>query len=182
MGRLKHVAEEGVQGFRQKHREMAQHVFDMCSTATHRFSFDSNVCLCVSNLKRGWQLKKTLPMNILSMWPWRACTKMVVVVFENDESDELVAWIQEVCAVALEAGVLTLATARLPNNAWHASVAKNTVHRCEVEIILTEAKVEAAGGSAPQAHAHDVLDGHFLVNLDGDNYRILGSILLSETG
>ena len=150
MGRLKHVADECVQGLGQKYRELAQQVFDMCSIATHRFALGSKVCLCVSNLKRGWQLKKTLPMNILSMWPWRACTKMVVVVFESDESDDLVAWIQEVCAVALEAGALTLATARLPNNAWHASIAKNTVHRCAIEMILKEAKLGAASGSALQ--------------------------------
>ena len=131
------------------------------------------MCLCVSNLKRGWQLKKTLPINSLSMWPWRACTKMVVVVFESDESDDLVAWIQDVCAVALKAGALTLATARLPNNAWHAIIAKNTVHQCASEMILKEAKAEAARNGAPHPRVHDVLDGHFLVNLDGDNF--LGS-------
>ena len=59
MGRLKHVADEGVRGLGQKHRELAQQVFDMCSIATHRFDLGSKVCLCVSNLKRGWQIKNT---------------------------------------------------------------------------------------------------------------------------
>ena len=86
---LKHAAEIGVLGLGQKLKEMAHQVFDICSTATHRIGVGNDVCLRVSNLKQGWQNKKTLPTNILSKWPWRGCTKLVVVVFESDVSEEL---------------------------------------------------------------------------------------------
>ena len=56
MGRLKHVAEEGVQGLRQNYRDMAQQALHICGTGTHRFAFGNKVPLCGSNLKLGWQL------------------------------------------------------------------------------------------------------------------------------
>ena len=104
-------------------------------------------------------------MNILSAWPWRGQIQIFVVVFESDESEELMKWLQDVCEPALSEGLLVLAKARLPDG-WHASIAKNTAHRLAVETLL-----QAAGGSAPQPTAsgsgpvHSSLDGCFLLGL-----------------
>ena len=109
-------------------------------------------------------------MNILSAWPWRGQIQIAVVVFEIDESDEFMKWLQDVCEPALSEGLLVLAKARLPDG-WHASIAKNTAHRLAIETLL-----QAAGGSAPQptasgsGQARSSLGGCFLLNLDGDNY------------
>ena len=97
-------------------------------------------------------------MNILSAWPWRGQIQ-IFVVFESDESEELMKWLQDVCEPALSEGLLVLAKARLPDG-WHASIAKNTAHRLAVETLL-----QAAGGSAPQptasgsGQAHSSLEG-----------------------
>ena len=98
-------------------------------------------------------------MNILSAWPWCGQIKIVVVVFESEDSEELMKWLHDVCEPTLGEGLLVLAKARLPDG-WHASIAKNTAHRLAVETLL-----QAAGGSAPQptasgsGQAHSSLDG-----------------------
>ena len=100
---------------------------------------------------------------------------MIVVVFESDESAELVRWIKKTCAAALAQGLLVLATGALPGGHWHCSIAKSTAHKVAMETYLVEfikADADAAGGGAQQ-HASP-LDTLFLLNLDGDN--LLGTM------
>ena len=99
---------------------------------------------------------------------------MIVVVFDSDESAELVGWIKETCAAALAQGLLVLATGALPGGHWHCSIAKNTAHKVAMETYLVEFEhdADAAGGGAQQ-HASP-LDTLFLLNLDGDN--LLGTM------
>ncbi len=174
MDLLHQAAVNGVRGLGHAYEEMGQQVAQAYFSEpdkVFRFAVGTTVWFCVTSFKRGWQLKRALPLNILSLWRWRSCAKIALVVFDSHESAELVAWIRRTCAPALAEGLLVLRTAALPGNAWHASVAKNTAHRLAIEKSITaaEAKAAVAGGSAPQPPAIAALDKVFLLNLDGDN-------------
>ena len=95
------------------------------------------------------------------------------MVFDSDEAPELMGWIRQHCAAALEEGLLVVAQSALPKGHWHASIAKNAAHKVAMETYLAESKKaaeadQAAGCNAPQ-RLEQSLDALFLMNLDGDN-------------
>ena len=119
------------------------------------------ITFCSTCFRRGWQLRKALPMTLVVLWPWRKHLKVVVVLFRSAESDDLREWLQEHCAVALTERLLFIAEARLPGGYWHASIAKNTAHKAAIELFP---EMSTIGDSGLAHYADD-----FLVNLDGDN-------------
>ena len=184
---LRAAARKGMEGLGHQYEEMVQRVIDMQMLAEEdpskrpRVPFSKHITVCSTSFKRGWQLKRALPANLLSLWPWRQSLRLCLVVFDSDEAPELMGWIRQHCAAALEVDLLVVATSALPNGHWHASIAKNVAHKVAMETYLAESKTtpdadQAAGCSAPQrpawanvVHAGLALDALFMMNLDGDN-------------
>ena len=184
---LRAAARKGMEGLGHQYEEMVQRVIDMQMLAEEdpskrpRVPFSKHITFCSTSFKRGWQLKRALPANLLSLWPWRQSLRLCLVVFDSDEAPELMGWIRQHCAAALEVDLLVVATSALPNGHWHASIAKNVAHKVAMETYLAESKTtadadQAAGCSAPQrparanfVHTGLALDALFIMNLDGDN-------------
>ncbi len=138
------------------------------------------VILCTTVLKRAWQARWALPINIANVWRYRRIVVWHVGIFTDSvgEGDALLEWAQESLAPALECGLVRLH--RCTGLAhWDASRAKNTIHKAAVREHLGERPLppqrlrDAGGGlfllqSAWFAALHNLV----LVNLDGDN--ILG--------
>ena len=130
MGVLRAAARKGMEGLGHQHEEMVQRAIDMQMLADEdpskrpRAPFSRHTIFCSTSFKRGWQLKRALPANLLSLWPWRQSLRLCLVVFDSDEASELMGWIRQHCAAALEVGLLVVATSELPNGHWHASIAK----------------------------------------------------------
>ncbi len=105
------------------------------------------VAMCVHCKNRLWQLKLTLPINLLHLWPCRAWTTFVLVDFGS--TDGSVEWVLGHCRPAIDCGFLRVFRAR-PMQPYHTARTKNTAHITAVRDI----------GLDP----HDVL-----VNCDADN-------------
>ncbi len=116
------------------------------------------LCCATATFKRGWQLKASLPVNILNMIPWMLSGEVVFVVSvlrdpnEPQEADELMTWLQNALGVWMRIKSLVVGTA--PMESWHASIAKNTTLR--MALALTESR---------QMPLHSCLT----VNVDADN-------------
>ena len=74
---------------------------------------------------RLWQLKHSLPISLMNLWPHRSWTRIYLVDFGS--TDGALTFIGDTCRAALDEGLLQVSTAHLP--CFHASIAKNTAHR-----------------------------------------------------
>ncbi len=110
----------------------------------------ARISLCQTCFLRGFQLRCTLHANMLQLWRWRGAACLYLVLFGEEETQELSEWIEEEFQVPLAAGLLVVASS--PMQSWHASIAKNTAH----VLALADHGV------------HDA-DHHLLINLDADN-------------
>ena len=143
---LRAAARKGMEGLGHQYEEMVQRVIDMQMLAEEdpskrpRVPFSKHITFCSTSFKRGWQLKRALPANLLSLWPWRQSLRLCLVVFDSDDVPALMGWIRQHCAAALEVGLLVVATSALPNGHWHASIAKNVAHKVAMETYLAESK------------------------------------------
>lgn len=107
---------------------------------------DLTVDLCTSTWGRLWQLKRSLPLNILQTWPHRNWCKIHVVVCGRDDNfDKSLEWMRENCRAAIDVGLLNIYQVACQDDFlyWHTSVAKNS--------------------------AANVSEGDILVNVDVDN-------------
>ncbi len=110
----------------------------------------ARISLCQTCFRRGFQLRCTLHANMLQLWRWRGAACLYLVLFGEEETQELSEWIEKEFQIPLAAGLLVVASS--PMKWWHSSIAKNTAH----VLALAEHGV------------HDP-DAHLLVNLDADN-------------
>jgi len=121
----------------------------------HVAAADCKVALCVTTYKRSWQLASVLPINLVCTWKWMG----MVVWFLADlnpagsddrrEVEKLVA--SGSCRAAAQCGFLRVFQLQDDDakwKGWHASVAKNTIHRVAAELVPA---------------------GALLVNVDNDN-------------
>jgi len=93
----------------------------------------THLALCVSTMRRTWQVKLALAQNVLASWPLRNyCTWYLADLNDHSTSqadhDELWLWLQEFCAVPMMLGHIRYFRVRGTNEFWHASVGKNTSH------------------------------------------------------
>ncbi|MCP4243664.1 MAG: hypothetical protein GY772_24180, partial [bacterium] len=111
-----------------------------------------HVALASSCFRRAWQVKFALPVNVLTLWPFRAFTRLYLVLIGKDEAEckELIPWLEEHFSLAVEEGVLRVGICSGVDT-WHASIAKNSAARFV------------------KAHTPASADATFLVNLDCDN-------------
>ena len=126
------------------------------------------VVFCITSFLREDQLKKSLPLNLLWLAPFRKHVQIVLVTFGPDA--KLQKWVRFHLRWALEQGFLRLASGgQAPGTAepaqtgrwierqgqafrsWHAAVAKNTSHVAAFQV------------------ASQDLEKTLFVNLDNDN-------------
>jgi hypothetical protein len=103
------------------------------------------VAFCTTSLGRNHQVRDALPLQLMTLWPWRSHVRVYFVDYNQDE--ELCKFIFDTCTEMLDVGFLQYARC-VERKSWHASICKNGAH------------FWAAGWA------------DMLVNLDGD--RIIG--------
>ena len=92
-----------------------------------------SVALCMTTKNRLWQLRHSLPLNLMHAWPHRRWAKIHLVDFGS--TDGTLEWIMMHCRSAIDADLLQVYSVDdMPD--WHASVAKNTSHMVASEDIL----------------------------------------------
>ncbi len=113
----------------------------------------AHIALCTTVFRRCEQFKKVAALNLALIWRYQRLVTWHVTVFLDaaGEGARLLDWVKETLEPALAIRLLRV-TMSDKLQWWHASTAKNTVHRHALE--------------------QHPLDGLFLVNLDGDG--ILG--------
>jgi hypothetical protein len=88
---------------------------------------------CITCKNRFYQIKETLPKNLIDNALFKGMVEFVVVDF--DSNDGLHDWIQNNFRTEMNEGYLKyFFTSELPY--WHVSVAKNTAHLCASNEIL----------------------------------------------
>ncbi len=100
-----------MKGLGQKHEEMVQRVIDAqkAGDTSHVVPLGKRISFCTTSFKRGWQLRRALPVNLLSLWPYRKSVRLVLCVFDSDVTkDHLLLWIRTTCRAALEEGLLVM--------------------------------------------------------------------------
>ena len=103
------------------------------------------IMLCIPSFKRSWQIKQTLPINLVLAWPLRHIVTFVLADL-NHPLDEEIRHLMTKCDVALRCGFLRHYRRHVPEedgfNYWHASVGKNTAHACAATLANRSILVE----------------------------------------
>ncbi len=110
------------------------------------------ITYCIVCLRRSFQLRRCLPINLAFAWPHRARVRFALVVYNAETEEEGasdVEWLRANFGPELASGYLVVGTAS--SEYFHASICKNTSH-----------KLAIATFQGPQRW-------HCLLNLDGDN-------------
>jgi hypothetical protein len=110
------------------------------------------VVFCVTSLGRTWQLKLTLPQNIVITLPFRKRIRWCIVDLNPEADVDIGKFVCEHFQVAED----HIAVYKAPATEWHASKAKNTSHKLAHQFVH-----KTLGESA----AKDCV----CVNVDGDN-------------
>jgi len=95
---------------------------------THPTVDGRQAVLCSHCFRRGFQLKRVLPWNLLTMLPYRDVVRYDLVLFgpEEDDTNDVLDFIQKNLGWAVRTGLLRVATA--PMRFWSSPEAKNTSH------------------------------------------------------
>ena len=88
-------------------------------------SLDFKVAFCVTSVGRNHQVVRALPMQLMTLWPWRPHVRLYLVDFNKDET--LLKWVGANCFEAAQAGLLHYARCAA-RSSWHASICKNACH------------------------------------------------------
>ena len=91
-------------------------------------SFTSSriLAFCVTTFKRSWQLKLSLPWNLLSLFPHRKNAMLFIANLNPEEDTELDEFFTEHCALAHELNYFHVFRGSIAG--WDASRCKNSVH------------------------------------------------------
>jgi hypothetical protein len=144
------------------------------------------VVYAVTTQRRTWQIVHALPINLTITWRYRKWVTWVVADLNMPADDELTDFIGEYLRPPLATGHLRVFRHTDPAyTTWHASIAKNTAHRCAVRaldcsvagrallgvgIVGRASKRAPRVGPAPRATAQaDISPSACIVNVDGDN-------------
>ena len=100
------------------------------------------VAFCTTTFKRSWQLKFSLPWNLLTLYPHRAHAMLFVADLNGEEDTELTDFFRDHCQLAHELNYLHILSGSIPG--WDASRAKNAVHFGALEF-LEQAAASARG-------------------------------------
>ena len=101
-------------------------------------SSSKTVALCTATKNRLWQLRNTLPVNMIQLWPHRQWTKYYLADFGS--TDGTLQFVMNTCQPFIDAGLLEVFSAEgfaegMPY--WHASICKNAVHmKATQEIVV----------------------------------------------
>ncbi len=112
----------------------------------------TTVSYCTVCFRRGWQLRRTLPLNLLLTWQHRTRVRFCIAFFKKHEAecDADVEWIRATFPGEMAAGRVVVGACDLET--YHSSICKNAAHKL----------------AASTVHP-DNIDKHCLVNLDADN-------------
>ena len=93
------------------------------------------IAFCTSIMRRGWQLRRILLHNMLCMWPFQNSVSWFIGFLSSSQADVLDA--ADVACAAAQAPQLDVHVLEPQDghglSFWHASVAKNAVHRYALE-------------------------------------------------
>ena len=84
------------------------------------------VAFCVTTYKRSWQLKLSLPWNLLTLYPYRHRAHLFIADLNEEGDSELEDFFAANCGLAQKIGLLTIFRGTIPG--WDASRCKNAVH------------------------------------------------------
>lgn len=107
------------------------------------------VGFCVTVKNRLWQLEHSLPSNLASLWPFRACARLHLVDFGSKDGGR--EFVDATCQAALAAGLLKVYHSEL--EFVHAAVMKNTALAVASEDVLVSLDCD------------DLFDPHFVVEV-----------------
>ncbi|MEM8648234.1 MAG: hypothetical protein AAGF86_18085 [Pseudomonadota bacterium] len=114
----------------------------------------ARVLMCTACMKRGWQLRVALVLNLLTCMPvWNSVAFNVVFCSEDDEDD--VRWILSRLERFLATGTLHVGVRRPGWQHWHTSKGKNVAH-----VFAMESALASHGNKVGRVS---------LANLDADN-------------
>ncbi len=116
------------------------------------FASGTTVSYCTVCFRRGWQLRRTLPLNLLVTWQHRTRVRFCIAFFNPDEEEcqADLRWIHDTFPDELAAGRLVAGMCNLA--AYHSNICKNAARKL----------------AAMTVHP-DNIGKHCLVNLDADN-------------
>ena len=83
------------------------------------------VAFCTTSVGRNHQVRDALPLQLMTLWPWREHVRVYFVDYNEDT--ELCQFIFDTCREVLEVGFLQYARCS-QRNSWHASICKNGAH------------------------------------------------------
>ena len=126
---------------------------------------DMVVAFCITTYKRTWQLKLSLPWNLMTLYPYRRVAALFVADLNPAEDTELDEFFTSVCGQAQALGILNVFKGSIPG--WDASRCKNSVHFAALQKLqqvlssseqLTNTAIavilKPAGGMSPAGHSH----------------------------
>ena len=95
---------------------------------TGKFTKQRMAVFCSTCFRRGFQLKKVLPWNLLTMLPYRDVVRYDLVLFGPDEEDtkDVLEFVRKKLVWPMNTGLLRIALA--PMKYWSCPEAKNTAH------------------------------------------------------
>ncbi len=150
-----------------------EHVLREGLTTDLPFGDQVRVAFCTCCMRRNWQLRNALPVNLLMAQGWLGRAAFYIVLLDDDvNSPEITGtleWMRENCGQALAGRRLNVAVGKL--DYWHASVGKNAAHVYAIRCLSESWPFDApdkflAGGSAPLEQNSSTV---VMVNLDADN-------------
>ena len=106
------------------------------------------VAFCVTAYKRSWQLKLSLPWNLMTMYPYRHVAALSVADLNPVEDKELEEFFTTFCGQAQALGFLSVFKGSVPG--WDASRCKNSIHFAALEKLQQVAATRATNMDSSQ--------------------------------
>jgi hypothetical protein len=135
---------------------------------------DTCVSYTTACMGREWQLRISLPLNLWFAQRFRAAVRFAVVVYDTDDSEELLLWMKDKLSHFINNGSLVIGQAE--RDGFHAPVCKNSATALALATPWLGKSVE--GETQPWEWCTG--DRHAVVNLDADN--LLSEDSISQLG